>query len=45
MVLKRLHFGDISGRKPGIVWSIVTFRYALTIRDRTETPGISRLVP
>ena len=31
--------------KTGIVWSIVTFRYALTIRDRTETPGIPRLVP
>ena len=45
MVLKRLHRGVTSGRRPGIVWSIATFRYALTIRDRTETPGIPRLVP
>ena len=45
MVLKRLHRGVTSGRRPGIVWSIATFRYALTIRDKTETPGIPRLVP
>ena len=45
MVLKRLYHGVTSGRRPGIVWSIATFRYALTIRDRTETPGVPRLVP
>ena len=45
LVLKRLYHGVTSGRRPGIVWSIATFRYALTIWDRTETPGIPRLVP
>ena len=45
LVLKRLNRGVTSGRRPGIVWSIATFRYALTIWDRTETPGIPRLVP
>ena len=45
LVLKRLNHGVTSGRRPGIVWSIATFRYALTIWDRTETPGIPRLVP
>ena len=44
LVLKRLNHGVTSGRRPGIVWSIATFRYALTIWDRTETPGIPRLV-
>ena len=45
LVLKLFDRGVISGRRPGIVWSIVTFRYALTRWDRTETPGIPRLVP
>ena len=45
LVLKRLNRGVTSGRRPGIVWSKATFRYALTIWDRTETPGIPRLVP
>ena len=45
LVLKRLNRGVTSGRIPGIVWSIATFRYALTRWDRTETPGIPRLVP
>ena len=31
LVLKRFHHGVISGRRPGIVWSKATFRYALTI--------------
>ena len=44
MVLKLLHGGVISGRIPGIIWSIAAFRYALTICDRTETLGIPRLV-
>ena len=44
MVIKLLHGGVISGRIPGIFWSIATFRYALTIQDGTETPGIPRLV-
>ena len=44
LVLKRFDHGVISGRRPGIVWSKATFRYALTIWDRTETPGIPRLV-
>ena len=45
LVLKRLNRGVTSGRRLGIVWSKATFRYALTIWDRTETPGIPRLVP
>ena len=45
LVLKRFDRGVFSGRRPGIVWSKATFRYALTIWDRTETPGIPRLVP
>ena len=45
LVLKWFDHGVISGRRPGIVWSKVTFRYALTIWDRTETRGIPRLVP
>ena len=45
LVLKRFDRGVISGRRPGIVWSKATFRYALTIWDRTETPGIPKLVP
>ena len=45
LVLKRFHCGVISGRRPGIVWFKATFRYTLTIWDRTETPGIPKLVP
>ena len=40
MVLKLLHCGVI----PGIVLSIATFKYTLTICDETEMPGIPRLV-